>query len=107
MPTFRARIREQPEQKHVDSLDFHLARARIRVLEDTSTNGLHKAMQVLKNQIDKKKPKQTAAAFYGLALVAHMRGKHDLGQDLLKQAREVMADGGTYSGNRFFCESVN
>ncbi len=98
----QARIREQPEQKHVDSLDFHLARARIRVLEDTSTNGLHKAMQVLKNQIDKKKPKQTAAAFYGLALVAHMRGKHDLGQDLLKQAREVMADGGTYSGNRFF-----
>ena len=98
-----ARIREQPKrEKYVDSLDFYLARARIRVLEDMSANGLYKVMKQFKSQIDKNKPKQTAASFYGLALVAQLRGKPDLSRTLLKQARDVVGDSGAYSRNRFF-----
>lgn len=98
----QARIREQPQQQHVDSLNFHLIRARLRVLQETTTNGLLKVTKELKSQIDIKNPMPSSSAFYGLALVAYKRGELAISRTLLQQARQTVKDQDHYSKNALF-----
>lgn len=71
----QARIREQPYKQRPDSLNFHLARARARVLQDESMQGLLNAKAVFKTQLEQQSRFQTTAGHYGLAFVAIKQGK--------------------------------
>ena len=66
----QARIREMPYRQRVDSLDFHLVRARARVLQDESSQGLLDAATVFETQLLQPNRREVAAAQYGLAFIA-------------------------------------
>lgn len=81
-----ARNREARYKQRADSLDFHLIRARMRVLQDDSVSGLREAQSVFENQLLLQNKWQTAGARYGLALVALRQGKLAQAQQLTSQA---------------------
>lgn len=82
-----ARTRGQRYKQHADSLDFQLIRARLRVLQDETPQGLRDAIVAFDNQLLQKSRMQTAAAKYGLALVALKQGAIGRAQSLLQEAR--------------------
>lgn len=98
----RARIDQSPPNQHVDHLNFSLVQARVRVLQDLSTEGLVQVMRTLKKQVKSTEPKQVAAGYYGLALVAYHRKEYALSAKLLKYARKVMKDAEKVSKNKLF-----
>jgi len=85
----QARIRTLPFKQHVDSLDFQLIRARLRVLQDSSTQGLQDAATFFKEQIVQNTRSQTVPSKYGLALIALKQQTYDQAQELLKESREA------------------
>jgi predicted Zn-dependent protease len=85
----QARVRDQRYKQRVDSLDFHLIRARVRVLQDTSAQGLHEAAEFFDNQLLQKNWFQTAAAKYGLALIALKQGAPGKATALLQESRNA------------------
>jgi predicted Zn-dependent protease len=87
----QARIRELPYRQRADSLDFHLVRARARVLQDDSTQGLLDAATFFDNQLSQQSRQQVAAAQYGLALVALKQGDPARAQRWLDAARATLA----------------
>ena len=69
----QARVREldaMPRRMRPDSLDFHLVRARLRVLQDDSLQGARDAATHFTSQIKEKSAASEAAAHYGLAVAA-------------------------------------
>lgn len=87
----QARIREQPYKQRQDSLDFHLVRARARVLQDESAQGLADASAFFETQLQQQGRQQVAAAKYGLAFVALKKGDTASAQRLLDEARGGMS----------------
>ncbi len=85
----QARTRDQPYRQHADSLDFHLIRARVRVLQDKSPQGLQDAAIAFDSQLRQKNKAQTIAAKYGLAFIALRQGAFDKAQALLQEARTL------------------
>ncbi len=83
----QARQRTQAYKQRADSLDFHLIRARVRVLQDLSPQGLRDAKVVFENQLQQKTRMQTVAAKYGLAYIALKEGAPAKAQALLQEAR--------------------
>jgi beta-barrel assembly-enhancing protease len=83
------RIRGQVFQQRADSLDFQLIRARVRVLQDGSTQGLHEAAMTFENQLLQKNRIQMVAAQYGLAIIALKQGEFVKAQTLLEKARNA------------------
>ncbi len=83
----QARIREQRYKQRADSLDFHLIRARARVLQNNSPQGWRDAALVFENQLHQEVKLQTVAAKYGLALVALKQRDFAKAQSLLQEAR--------------------
>jgi predicted Zn-dependent protease len=88
----QARTQDQPYKQRADSLDFHLIRARVRVLQDSSPQGLSNAAKAFESQLQQKNRVQTIAAKYGLALIAYRQGAFDKAQALLREARDVAQD---------------
>ncbi|HEV7815347.1 MAG TPA: M48 family metalloprotease [Janthinobacterium sp.] len=86
----QARIREQPYKQRVDSLDFYLVRARARVLQDESGQGLHDAAEFFANQMLQQNRQQTAAAEYGMAFIALKKGDLAAAQSWLDKARDIV-----------------
>lgn len=82
-----ARIRSLPVHHHIDSLDFQLIRARLRILQDDSTQAMHEATAFFNEQIEQNPRTQTAASKYGLAFIAYKQGAYDKAQTLLREAR--------------------
>ena len=82
-----ARTRDQRYRQRADSLDFHLIRARTRILQDDSANGLREAAQAFETQLEQKGRYQIAGAKYGLALIAYRQGDFTKAQALLQEAR--------------------
>ncbi len=82
----QGRIREQRYTQRVDSLDFHVVRARIRVLQDESSQGLHEASLFFDNQLLQKNRQKSAAAYYGLAFVALKQSDYTKASSALKKA---------------------
>ncbi len=82
----QARIREQPYKQRSDSLDFQLVRARARVLQDPSTQGLSEASTFFTIQLEQPGRFQQAAAQYGLAMIALKRGDTAAAQKRLDAA---------------------
>jgi predicted Zn-dependent protease len=83
----QARIREQRYHQHADSIDFHLIRARLRVLQEDNAQGWRDAAKAFETQLAAKSRVQTAAAKYGLALVASRQGDAVRAQALLDESR--------------------
>lgn len=83
----QARQRTQAYKQRADSLDFHLIRARVRVLQELSPQGLRDARVVFENQLQQKTQMQTVAAKYGLAFIALKEGAPARAQALLQEAR--------------------
>lgn len=83
----QARTRGQRYRQRVDSLDFHLIRARLRVLQDDSPQGWRDAAIMFDNQLQQKNRTQTIAAKYGLAFIAFKQGALAKAQALLQEAR--------------------
>jgi predicted Zn-dependent protease len=87
----QARIREQPYKQRLDSLDFHLVRARARVLQDESSQGLAEATTFFENQASQQQGRQQiAAAQYGLAMVALKKGDTAKAQQWLDKSRATI-----------------
>lgn len=83
----QARIREQRYKQRADSLDFHLIRARVRLLQNDTPQGLLDAVTVYNNQLQQEVKVQTIAAKYGLAMVALKQRDFTKAQALLQEAR--------------------
>jgi predicted Zn-dependent protease len=66
----QSRIRDQRYRQRADSIEFQLIRARLRVLQDPSAQGLRESAVTFENQLLLKSRVQTAAAKYGLAMIA-------------------------------------
>lgn len=82
-----ARIRDQRYRQHADSLDFQLIRARVRILQDDSAQGLRDASVYFNDPAQQKNQAQVIAAKYGLAFVALKEGKTSTAETLLAQAQ--------------------
>jgi predicted Zn-dependent protease len=90
----QARISSLPYKQHMDSVDFQLIRARLRVLQDESTQGLHDAVIFFDDQLEQNPRSQVVPSKYGLAFVALKQGSFDKAQKLLQEARaEVRNEG--------------
>ncbi|MDB5797728.1 MAG: family metallopeptidase [Paucimonas sp.] len=83
----QARINNDRYRQHADNGDFQLMRARARVLQDTSAQGLREAAAFFQNQVQQRNRAQLPAARYGLALVALRQGDAPRAQALLDEAR--------------------
>lgn len=81
-----ARTRDQRYRQRADSLDFHLIRARVRVLQDPSPQGLRSADAAFEAQLRQKNRIQTASAKYGQAFIALREGAPAKAQSLLRDA---------------------
>ncbi len=82
----QARTRDQRYKQRADSLDFHLVRARLRVLQDLSPQGLREASVVFETQLQQKTRQQMVAARYGQAFIALRQGVPAKAQELLREA---------------------
>ncbi|HEX4597523.1 MAG TPA: M48 family metalloprotease [Burkholderiaceae bacterium] len=76
----QGRLRNVRTHLHADSLDFELVRARLRVLQDDSTQGATDALTYFSDQVERHTAPDEVAAYYGLALA----------QLKLKQARKAL-----------------
>jgi predicted Zn-dependent protease len=83
----QARTREHRYRQHADSLDFHLVRARLRVLQDDTSQGWRDALEIFENQSQQKSRLQTVAARYGQAIIALRQRDPARAQSLLQEAR--------------------
>jgi predicted Zn-dependent protease len=68
MSDIQNRVREAHVRPKPDSLDFHLVRARLRVLQDDSTQGLRDSALHFRTEIESRAAPSVTAAYYGLAL---------------------------------------
>ena len=87
----QARIGSQRYKQRIDSLDFQLVRARMRVLQDNSTQGLRDAIVIFEEQAQLSNSPQAIAGKYGLAFVALRQRAPDRAQKLLQEARNLAA----------------
>ena len=65
-----ARVRDMPYRQRVDSLDFSLVKARLRVLQDDTPRGWRDASVVFGEQIKQGTRAQVLGARYGLVMLA-------------------------------------
>lgn len=94
-----ARIRDQRYRQHVDNLDFSLIQARVRVLQNTSVQGLIDAAAEFKRQRQENTRSASITANYGLALVALKQGKPEMAQSFLDQAGNALKSSPVSSGD--------
>lgn len=85
------RTRDLRYRQHADNPDFQLIRARMRVLQDDSAQGLRDASDQFTAQLAQKNRLTTMAAKYGLAFVALKRGDAARAQTLLQEARAAQS----------------
>ncbi|RJF97886.1 M48 family metalloprotease [Noviherbaspirillum saxi] len=85
MADIEARTRNQRYRQRADSLDFHLIRARLRILQDPSSHGLRTASTDFDNQLQLKTRMQVVSAKYGQAVIALRQGNAGKAQALLQE----------------------
>jgi predicted Zn-dependent protease len=86
------RIREAPKPGHIkpDAIEFHLVRARARVLQDPSAKGHEDTKAAFETQLKQDNTQQQTAAMYGLSFLALKQGDLKLAQSWLDKARGSM-----------------
>lgn len=85
----QARIRDNPKVMHIrpDSIEFHLVRARARVLQDESQKGRDEAKSAFDSQLAQPNTQQQTAAMYGLSFLALRQGDLKGAQGWLDKAK--------------------
>lgn len=83
----QARMLDQRYRQRADSLEFYLTKARIRVLQDPTIQGLMDAKVFFDTQIRSEKEEDKIAGAYGLAFVAFKQMDFVKARVLLEQAR--------------------
>ncbi|MBV8635820.1 MAG: M48 family metallopeptidase, partial [Burkholderiaceae bacterium] len=83
----QGRINNLPYKQHTDSLDFQLIRARLRVLQTQTTQGLRDASSFFESQLELNPHHEFIPSKYGLAFIAYQRGEYDRAQALLQEVR--------------------
>ena len=86
----QARIREIPYRQRIDAIEFHLVRARARVLQDETAQGRIDTAAVFETQMTQQNRQQQAGAQYGMAFLALKRGELAKAQTWLDKARATM-----------------
>ncbi|QJE03295.1 M48 family metalloprotease [Massilia forsythiae] len=88
----QARIREAPKPGRIrpDSIEFHLVRARIRVLQDESQKGREEARGVFETQLAEQNTQHQTAAMYGMSYWSLKQGDLKAAQEWLDKARASM-----------------
>jgi len=81
------RAREAHARPRPDSLDFQLVRARLRVLQDDSPQGLRDSVLYFRNQIDSRSAPSLTAAYYGLALASMQLDQPAVAVEAARNAR--------------------
>lgn len=84
----QARVREVRTRQRPDSLDFQLVRARLRVLQDESVQGLRDARALFTGQLANRATASDGAAYYGLALADLRLGDSTLALENVLVARK-------------------
>jgi predicted Zn-dependent protease len=86
------RIREAPKPGHIkpDAIEFHLVRARARVLQDPSAKGHEDTKAAFEAQLKQDNTQQQTAAMYGLSFLALKQGDLKTAQTWLDKARGSM-----------------
>jgi predicted Zn-dependent protease len=85
-----ARTQDYPYKQRADSLDFNLIRARVRVLQDTSSNGMRDAAAFFETQLRQKSAMQVASGKYGLATIALRESSYPKALALLQESRAAL-----------------
>ncbi|HUN93746.1 MAG TPA: M48 family metalloprotease [Burkholderiaceae bacterium] len=83
------RVRHTRVHQHADSLDFHLVRARLRVLQDDSQQGARDAMAYFDEQLRNHTAASEVAAQYGRAVAALRLKQPQLARDAAQAARAL------------------
>ena len=86
----QARIREMPYRQRIDNMEFQLIRARARVLQDGSTQGLAEAATAFEAQQKTQNRQLQIGAQYGLAFLALKKGQLAQAQAMLDKARTTL-----------------
>jgi predicted Zn-dependent protease len=93
----QARTHNQRYKQHADSLDFQLIRARLRILQDSSQQGLRDAAVTFEEQLQQKNRTKSIAAKYGLAMIALKQDAPAKANALLDEARTLAKGQGAAS----------
>ncbi|MCS0585040.1 M48 family metalloprotease [Massilia pinisoli] len=85
----QSRIRENPKPIHIrpDSIEFHLVRARVRVLQDESQKGREEAKSTFQGQLAQQNMQQQTAGMYGMSFLALKQGDLKGAQSWLDKAK--------------------
>jgi predicted Zn-dependent protease len=85
----QARIRDNPKVMHIrpDSIEFHLVRARARVLQDESQKGRDEAKAAFDSQLAQPNTQQQTAAMYGMSFLSLKQGDLKAAQSWLDKAK--------------------
>jgi predicted Zn-dependent protease len=85
----QARIREAPKPGRIrpDSIEFHLVRARARVLQDETSQGRVDAKTTFETQLTEQNTQHQVAAMYGLSFLALQQGDLKAAQSWLDKAK--------------------
>ena len=86
----QARIREMPYRQRIDNMEFQLIRARARVLQDPSAQGMAEAAVLFETQQKMQNRQQQVGAQYGLAFLALKKGQLPQAQAMLDKARATL-----------------
>jgi predicted Zn-dependent protease len=102
----QARVREVRTRQRPDSLDFQLVRARLRVLQDDSVQGLRDARGTFSGQLANRATSSDIAAYYGLALANLKLGENTVALENALAARKRAGTGSAmiekiYAQSRF------
>jgi beta-barrel assembly-enhancing protease len=85
----QSRIRENPKPIHIrpDSIEFHLVRARVRVLQDESQKGREESRATFQSQLAQQNMQQQTAGMYGMSFLALKQGDLKGAQSWLDKAK--------------------
>lgn len=86
----QSRIRESPYRQRTDSVEFHIIKARARVLQETSAQGRLDAKAAFEAQLKQPQRQLQAAGQYGLSFLALQQGDLAGAQSWLDKARATM-----------------
>ncbi|MDO8703183.1 MAG: M48 family metalloprotease [Undibacterium sp.] len=85
MADIQGRMLDQRYKQRVDGLDFYLAQTRVRVLQDSSAQGLLDAATFFNAQVKTAQEEGVISAEYGLAFVAYKQHDYARALKLLNQ----------------------
>ncbi len=88
----QSRIRDNPKPGRIrpDSIEFHLVRARARVLQDESQKGRDEVRSTFETQMAEQNTQHQTAGMYGMSFLALRQGDLKAAQSWLDKARASM-----------------